>query len=94
MRLSTLSHVTTIAQLWAYFDTLVEQDNDDLLFVSSYLRGFIEVAALEFGGEQQRLSADLYHNVSAQLTLSQGELSPSDINLVNDFWGQLKPCFK
>ncbi|WP_371188812.1 YfcL family protein [Thalassotalea maritima] len=90
MNLSQVTHLEHLAQ---YFDSLIELDNDDVLFASSYLRGFIEVAAVQFGDDSQPLTAQLAHLVSEQLTAASHELNESDRLIVDDFWLQLKGAF-
>lgn len=86
-------NVETLEQLFGYFDGLIELDCDDQLFASSYLRGFLEVAAVEFGTLAQPLSIALYSQVDAQLNAAQSELSEQDKTFVNNFWHTLKPMF-
>lgn len=89
----TLENVKTVAQLNQYFDALLDFDNDDLLFASSYLRGFIVVASVAFGDDEQPLSANLYKIVSEQVTAASDELNDADKQLVTEFWRQLQPTF-
>jgi len=83
----------TLHDLYQYFDSLIEQDDDDLLFSSSYLRGFIALAAVSFGDEQQPLSSALANSVDQQVTAAKVELSPRDRVLVQNYWQQLQPAF-
>ena len=77
----------TLAELYQHFDELVEQGADgDILFASSYLRGFIALAGSEFGDESQLLSKALADNISAKVYEARAELTPNDRILVNDFW--------
>jgi hypothetical protein len=89
----TLENVKTVGQLNHYFDQLLDFDNDDLLFASSYLRGFINVASVAFGDEHQQLRTDLYEIVSQQVTAASDELNDVDKQIVNDFWLQLQSTF-
>ncbi len=85
--------VQTLANICEYFDKLIVYDDDDLLFASSYIRGFLVVAAVPFGDEQQRLSQSLYTVVSKELAAAKTELSPQDKAIVDNFWQQIKPAF-
>ena len=85
---------TNVAGLYQYFDELVDQDADaDILFASSYLRGFIALAASEFGGESQWLTAELAKNISEKIYQARSELNPADRALVNEYWQQLTAKF-
>ncbi|MDN3653907.1 YfcL family protein [Thalassotalea ponticola] len=88
-----ITDIKTLAQLDQYFDHIVDLDNDDALFASSYLRGFIEVEAVEFGDEQQPLTQRLADKVSAQLERAKDELSSADQRIVEQFWQTLQPAF-
>ncbi|QBY05213.1 hypothetical protein E2K93_12850 [Thalassotalea sp. HSM 43] len=88
-----LENVNTLEQLSQYFDSIVELENDDLLFASSYLRGFIEVAAVDFGDDEQPLSERLAQKVSEQLQIARSELNPNDQQIVSHFWQTLQPAF-
>lgn len=83
----------TIAELYLYFDQLIDDASADELFCSSYLRGFITIAAQGFGDEQQLLSKALADVVSAQLSDAADELSADDRTLVADFWQPLAVHF-
>ena len=89
-----LENVINLKQLFVYFDELIDFDCDDQLFASSYLRGFLEVAAVNFGDLQQPLMMDLYHHVDAQILAAQNELSEQDKHIVITFWQSIKPSFK
>ncbi|MCW8833554.1 MAG: YfcL family protein [Colwellia sp.] len=79
--------IITAADLYHYLDDLFEQDVDgDTLFASSYLRGFISLAATDFGDEQQTLCAALLTAISEQLSQAKTELSPQDNVIVQNFW--------
>ena len=83
--------LTTLAQLYQYLDSLFEQDIDsDTLFASGYLRGFIALAATDFGDEQQLLTAQLIQEVSDKITAAKAELSPQDSVIVSNFWLNLQ----
>ncbi|WNC67455.1 YfcL family protein [Thalassotalea nanhaiensis] len=86
-------NVENLEQLFCYFDGLIELDCDDQLFASSYLRGFLEVAAVEFGHQQQPLSTNLYSYVDKQILAAQDELSAPDQAIVVEFWRAIKPMF-
>jgi hypothetical protein len=90
----TKSPCETLADLYHYFDQLAEQDVDsDTLFTSSYIRGFISLAASEYGDEQQPLSNSLADAVSIQLHQSRSELSPQDRVIVSEYWQKLRGNF-
>lgn len=79
--------ITTLEQLYQYLDSLFEQDVDsDTLFASGYLRGFIALAATDFGDEKQVLSTQLVETVSNKIILAKTELSPQDSVIVGNFW--------
>jgi len=83
--------LTTLEQLYQYLDSLFEQDIDsDTLFASGYLRGFIALAATDFGDEQQVLTAELIQEVSDKITAAKAELSPQDSVIVSNFWLSLQ----
>jgi len=83
--------LTTLEQLYQYLDSLFEQDIDgDTLFASGYLRGFIALAATDFGDEQQVLTAELIQEVSDKITAAKAELSPQDSVIVSNFWLNLQ----
>ncbi|TRX57282.1 YfcL family protein [Thalassomonas sp. M1454] len=88
-----LENVKTVADLCQYFDSLIDHDDDDLLFASSYVRGFLVVAAVEFGDEQQALTNELYDLVTSQLDAARSELTPRDKVIVDNFWSSLKTSF-
>ena len=57
--------INKLAELYQYLDDLVCQDvSSDELFASSYLRGFISLAASEFGDESQLLVQPLAEDIS------------------------------
>jgi hypothetical protein len=84
----------TLAHLYQYFDQLAEQGVDsDTLFASSYIRGFISLAASEYGDEQQVLSIALSDNVTGQLHQARSELTPQDRLIVSEYWQKLQTKF-
>jgi len=86
--------LTNLASLYQYFDDMVDADADsDTLFASSYIRGFISLAACAYGDEQQILSAQLAKDVSEQLHQARTELSPQDRQLVQNYWQELQGHF-
>ena len=87
-------NITTLADLYQYFDNLAEQDADaDILFASSYLRGFIALSASEFGDESQLLTVQLAESISAKVYDARAELTPNDRSLVNEYWEKLTADF-
>lgn len=79
-----------IASLYQYFDQLAEQDADsDVLFASSYIRGFIGLSASQFGDEQQKLTHSLAQVISVSLDEAKAELSPPDRVIVIQYWESL-----
>lgn len=84
-----------LTALYQYFDELVENDADsDVLFASSYIRGFISLAASEFGGEEQALTSVLAESIDEKLHQARTELSPQDKAIVKEFWQQIRAAFK
>jgi hypothetical protein len=87
--------INKLAELYQYLDDLVCQDvSSDDLFASSYLRGFISLAASEFGDESQLLAQTLAEDISKRVDEAKTELTPADRVIVNNYWQQLKTCFK
>ncbi len=85
----------TLTDLYHYFDGLFAQDvSADTLFASSYIRGFIAVAAVNFGDDQQVLTAKLYQRVSDKMQQAKAELSAVDSVIVVEFWQQLSCYFR
>ena len=83
-----------IAELYLFLDSLFDQDNsDDQLFASSYLRGFISISVIEFGDESQALSSALATSIDEKLQAARTELSPQDRQIVQDYWLELKEVF-
>ncbi len=84
----------SITALYLYLDSLFDQDNsDDQLFASSYLRGFISISVIEFGDESQALSPALATSIDEKLQAARTELSPQDRQIVQDYWLELKEAF-
>mgnify|MGYP001943241289 FL=1 len=80
-----------ISGLYQYLDSLFEQDVDsDTLFASSYVRGFISLAASDQGDEQQMITALLVDSISDKLAKAKIELSPQDQVIVQNFWLSLQ----
>lgn len=87
--------INKLAELYQYLDDLVCQDvSSDELFASSYLRGFISLAASEFGDESQLLVQPLAEDISKRVDEAKTELTPADRVIVNNYWQQLKTYFK
>jgi hypothetical protein len=84
----------SIADLYLFLDSIFDQENsDDQLFASSYLRGFISISVIEFGDESQALSPELATSIDAKLQAARTELSPQDRQIVQDYWLDLKEAF-
>jgi len=96
----------TLADLYQYFDQLVDGEIEyqaqaqeplielaDVLFASSYIRGFVALEAVNFGDEQQLLSVTLADKVSDKLAEAKNELTPQDQQIVSNFWHTLKRQF-
>jgi len=84
----------TLNTLYQYFDDLcLKEDNDDELFASSYIRGFIALTASDYGDETQLLSVALADAVSKQLKASRSELTPQDQQIIMHYWEVLKVRF-
>ncbi|TKB45083.1 YfcL family protein [Thalassotalea mangrovi] len=88
-----MNNINNLEQLCDYFDGLIEHDDADLLFASSYVRGFILIAANDASDEEQPLTAELADRVSAELHAARSELTPQDKVIVDNFWQQIQPCF-
>ena len=87
-------NISTLGQLYQYFDDMVCQDcSSDELFASSYLRGFIALAACQFGDDKQLLSLALADDVSDKVSAARTELTPQDREIVNHYWFGLKQVF-
>jgi len=86
--------IQTLNSLYQYFDDLcLKEDNDDELFASSYIRGFISLSASEFGDETQKLSTGLADSVTEKMTSSRSELNPQDQQIISNYWAELKAYF-
>jgi len=86
--------IQNLNQLYQHFDDLcLKENNDDELFASSYIRGFIALSASKFGDETQALSAEFANDISAKLTDSRSELTPQDQQIVSNYWAELKTYF-
>ncbi len=83
--------INTLSDLYQYLDALFDQDVDnDILFASSYLRGFISLSATDFGDEQQSISASLVGLITQKLAAAKSELNPQDNVIVQNFWLNLQ----
>lgn len=86
--------IQTLSQLYQHFDELcLKENNDDELFASSYIRGFIALAASQFGDETQLLSTDFGNDISVKLTDARSELTPQDQQIISNYWAELKTLF-
>lgn len=85
-----------LKDLYEHFDQLAmaEDTDPDLLFASSYIRGFLALAASDFGDEQQTLSTALAEKVSKSIDEARTELTPQDRVLVQDYWLALRVNFQ
>ncbi|XQW83931.1 YfcL family protein [Thalassotalea piscium] len=84
----------TLTQLYQYLDDLVANDaSSDELFASSYLRGFISLAASQFGDDSQALSKALAEDISEKVNAARTELSPDDRVIVRQYWAELSQAF-
>lgn len=84
-----------LVDLYQYFDQLVAQSNEqDILFASSYIRGFIALEAVNFGDENQLLTQQLYQIVSDKMKQAKSELTPQDQAIVQNFYIELKSYFQ
>ena len=94
MLLEEIESFESVAALYLYLDNLFDQDNtDDQLFASSYLRGFISISVSEFGDESQVPSKALAVSIDEKLQAARTELSPQDRQIVQDYWLALKQTF-
>ncbi|GAA5131428.1 YfcL family protein [Thalassotalea piscium] len=83
-----------LTQLYQHLDDLVANEaSDDELFASSYLRGFISLAASQYGDESQVLSQELAIDISEKLQSARTELSPDDRAIVKQYWAELSQAF-
>lgn len=79
--------IKTVGDLYHYLDTLFDEDVDsDTLFASGYLRGFISLAAVKTGDDQQLITTVLIDNISNKLADARSELNPQDNAIVQNFW--------
>lgn len=86
--------IQNLNALYQHFDELCLKDgNDDELFATSYIRGFIALSAGEYGDETQTLSIALANEVSKKLTESRSELTPQDQQIITNYWEELKTYF-
>jgi hypothetical protein len=83
-----------LTALYQHFDDMAAAEADaDALFATSYIRGFISLAACEFGDEQQALTKALARKISEQIHDARTELTPQDRAIVNQWWLQLQGLF-
>ena len=86
--------IKNITDLYQYLDDLcLKEDNDDELFASSYIRGFIALTASDFGDESQPLSVELANEIARKMKASRSELSPQDQQIIINYWETLKTYF-
>ncbi|MGB1199742.1 MAG: YfcL family protein [Thalassotalea sp.] len=84
----------SLTQLYQYLDDLVANDaSSDDLFASSYLRGFISLAASQFGDESQVLTVALADDISEKMQAARTELTPADRVIVQNYWAELSKAF-
>ncbi|RHW75576.1 YfcL family protein [Colwellia sp. RSH04] len=89
--MNTTLDITTVENLYNYLDGLFEQNiDDDSLFASGYIRGFISLAASDYGDEQQVISEALVNAIGLGLQQAKKELTPQDSVIVQNFWQQLQ----
>lgn len=89
--MNMMKKITHLNEVYQYFDSLFEQDIDsDTLFASGYLRGFISLAATDFGDEEQLISNELIKAITDNLMRAKSELSPKDNVIVQNFWLKLQ----
>jgi hypothetical protein len=83
-----------LSALYLYLDNLVIQDvNDDELFASSYIRGFISLASGQYGDESQALTPMLSNDISEKIKKARTELTPQDREIVKQYWLKLSSFF-
>jgi hypothetical protein len=86
--------IQTLSQLYQHFDDLcLKENNDDELFASSYIRGFIALSASHFGDETQVLSTEFANDITVRLTDARSELTPQDQQIISNYWAELKVFF-
>jgi len=85
--MENMKSTKTVYNLYQFLDALFDQDvSSDELFASGYLRGFISLAATEFGDEQQLFSNELVQSITDKLNQAKNELTPQDYSIVQQFW--------
>ena len=83
-----------LAALYQYFDNLVSQDVDaDVLFASSYVRGFVSLAASEHGDDNQCLTSELADDIGEKIAAARSELSPQDREIIKLYWADIRNFF-
>ena len=65
----------------------------DELFASSYIRGFITLAAAEYGDDSQSLTKVLGDDISEQIQSAKSELTPQDQYIIKQYWQELQKAF-
>jgi len=65
----------------------------DELFATSYIRGFVTLAAAEYGDDSQVLTKVLGDDISKQIKAAKSELTPQDQYIINQYWQELKKAF-
>ncbi len=65
----------------------------DELFATSYIRGFITLAAAEYGDDSQVLTKILSDDISEQIQSAKSELTPQDQYIIKHYWQELKKVF-
>lgn len=86
--------ISNLSSFYEYLDNLcLKENNEDELFASSYIRGFIALSASDFGDESQPLSIELADQVSSQMKASRSELTPQDQQIIINYWQQLQAHF-
>ena len=65
----------------------------DELFATSYIRGFITLAAAEYGDDTQTLTKCLGENISEQIHTAKSELTPQDQFIIKQYWQELQKAF-
>lgn len=94
--------LNSLNELYQYLDDLCTKDEaqsehlssiEDELFASSYLRGFITLAASTYGDDDQPLTKTLAEDISAKLKAARSELTPQDQHIVKLYWQELQKLF-
>jgi len=83
----------SVNDLYEYFDNLFDDGDEDTLFASSYIRGFLSLAAAEYGDDEQPLTSTLAADIAQKLKESKSELSPQDQHIVQTFWQDIQAIF-